>query len=309
MRLSRQKIICILVAVVLSLSIFTCYLITSHENKKSRLISEKTIREYVSNRLGNRREDRIQIEPNDLTDEDFANINSVNLGSAPNLKTAKGLFKLDRYFVISHRVYSYSKSTIIYDLDFIEKLTNLEVLRLYNLPSYNLNVPKWEEFLCKYRIYDPYKKKPLDLSPLGKLQNLKEINILNTIIKSFEPLSEIKNLECLSISDTRIRNKQHLYKMKNIKILHLLDVDFRDISPMIKLENLEELILSNTQISDYRPLKKIAKLKSLTLDDEQIVDFETINKLVNLRELRLSRVEINDLSVIKDLKNLRLLAL
>ncbi|MBN2589985.1 MAG: hypothetical protein JXA96_08980 [Sedimentisphaerales bacterium] len=126
--------------------------------------------------------------PNDMTDEDFAQIHSFTLGE---------------------NMYASMANPIeLCDIKLLEKFTGLEWLSLGKISYPRDKIPLWMIMLAKFGIYDLNEKYVLDLSPLKNLDNLLTLIICNMPIKSIKPLSSLTNLQILFIVNTNITDEQ-----------------------------------------------------------------------------------------------------
>ena len=100
--------------------------------------SKKTILELAAKQL--------KIDPNEFTEEDFALITK---------------------FVISGKELA--------DIDLLEKFKNLQQLQLLYLRYPESTIPKWMKILAKLGIFDLNENFAVNLKPLSKLLNLREL--------------------------------------------------------------------------------------------------------------------------------------
>ena len=230
----------ILVAGIVGLLFITVLVFSLFEKPESDPASEVVIRREAA-KLFNR-------DHGDMTQEDFAQIHSITLG--------EGLYA------------SAANQIELCDIKFLENFTGLEWLCLGKI-SYPVNkIPKSMILLDKIGIIDIREKYILDLSPLGNLNKLRTLNIVNMSVKNIEPLSSLTNLENLFIVNTNIRS----------------------IEPLRNSVNLQELIINGSDISDLRPLMGLKKLKILNIksckniNNEQVEDLQKV-----LPDLRIQR--------------------
>lgn len=174
---------------------------------------------------------------NDLTDEDFLKIKVFEIRDA----------KLS-------------------DIKAIEKFTNLQELRLYNIYSPENEIPKWAMILAKYGFYNIEKRKLIDLMPLKKLNKLQKLECCIAI-----PV--IGELEAINFILSSIKYSP-----------------FQNISPLSNLNNLKELNLKGTNISNLKPIKKLIKLQELNIQNcKNITDKQVEDLQKALPNLKISR--------------------
>ncbi len=98
-----------------------------------------------------------------------------------------------------------------------------------------------------------------DLTLIGKLFNLKKLDLYKNEIKNISILENLKNIEELYLSNNQITNIFILENLKNIKNLELSNNQITDISSLENLKQLEYIDLSNNQITDISPIKHLFK--------------------------------------------------
>ena len=175
--------------VALLLSIFTSLVfIFLMQEPKPDPASEKIIRNWAAAKFDK--------DPNELTDEDYESFTSFLL------------------FVIE-----------LSDIRLLEKFTNLQQLGLADIRFPKKEIPKWMEILSKLGIYDLNKRFTIDLSPLEKLHNLKQLTIQNTPISNLKPIKGLNNLEVIYLVNISISNLEPLKGIKNLKELHIQDCE------------------------------------------------------------------------------------
>ncbi|MBN1973471.1 MAG: leucine-rich repeat domain-containing protein [Sedimentisphaerales bacterium] len=239
----RKYIIAATVFLLISGALFVSFL---KWEPKPDPASDKIIREAAAEQLGK--------DPNELTDEDFARIEVLNL----------------------------SNSKII-NISLLDKFVNLRELNIpFNFPFIK-KIPEWKKFLAKYGVIDiPTLQSRqiisghgsgdeeiclMDLSPLKKLHNLQKIELLLIQLDNVKPLAGLTNLKRLGLEYTGIS----------------------DIEPLKGLKNLETLNLDYNPITDLKPLKNLTQLKSLyirhcdKITKEQVEDLQ--KALPNLKIL------------------------
>jgi Leucine-rich repeat (LRR) protein len=165
----------------------------------------------------------------------------------------------------------------------LSSLTNLQRLRISETITYTqISNMQTEEGTVEPGIYVDDTRYVLDLSPLRKLSNLRELHIWGTLIKNLKPLSSLTNL----------------------KTLYICSIPISNIKPISKLVNLQELKLAYTKVSGIEPLSGLINLQNLNLTFTNISDLKPLSGLINLHDLDIYYTDVTDLGAIKDLKNL-----
>lgn len=174
----------------------------------------------------------LKIDPNKLTDEDFAKIDNLEVGMP--VVTVSG----------------YPAIQEIPDIMPLEKFKNLRYLSLGAINYPSNKIPKWMSLLAKYGVYNLEEKFALDLSPLKKLNNL-EVLVIFTTVKNFKPLESLANLQELWLSSSRDNKLDHLKNLTKLKTLIIFKKQVSDLEPLKGLKNLQRLfIVECDNISD-----------------------------------------------------------
>ncbi|MCR9487317.1 COR domain-containing protein [Vibrio alginolyticus] len=197
----------------------------------------------------------------------------------------------------------------ISNLDFLRKMSNLEILNLY-LISDKLDSTSSE-------------------NTLGKLHNLKDLSLRSNIILSLETISKLTNLERLDISTMCIADPSSSISLPSVKQLTIdgleqcplltafpnlnsLEVmwgadeiesfiehnltlkiltlnecsDLDSLSLISTLSNLEQLAIFNSSLTTLRDIEKLTKLFKLTVvENPFLTSVEDIIHLKNLRNV------------------------
>ncbi len=146
--------------------------------------SERIIREEAAKKLNK--------DPNELTDEDFANILEFNLWSLYNTRhNYQGEIIYTPPWIIIE----------LSDIRLLKKFTNLKVLSLERIRLPKRDFPKWMKYLAKIGVLNLEETQSLDLSPLKNLTNLEVLYIQN----------------CPNITDKQVEELQKA--LPNLKIV------------------------------------------------------------------------------------------
>jgi len=252
--------------------------------------SEAKIREVIAETL--RTEFKIQKDPNDLTDEDFAKINEIRFGQLS--------------------IYSYIDPLADYelaDIHILAKCINLKTIRMENVNYTEKAIPKWMKLLAKLGVYDINKRYKIDLKPLSKIQTLELIQMNNVPIKNIKALGSLKNLKKLFLADNDISDLGVLRELKNLNALSLNGTNISDLEPLKDLVNLQNLSLDSTKISNLEPLRRLINLDTLIVSNTSVSDIEPLKELKNLQELELYNTKISDFEPLNNLINLKKLTI
>ena len=170
------------------------------QEPKSDPASEAAIRKAAAQQLG--------IDPNDLSDEDFAQITQLDL-------------------FISEKNQG--------DIKFLRKFTALRELTINSRPLSESEVPKWMAVLSKLKLYRLSKNYPIDLGPLKHLYNLQKIVIYGAPFKNVSSLYSLKNLKVLKLYGKQIRSIKSLEGLTYLQELVLEQVSSLQFFPEYKV--------------------------------------------------------------------------
>ncbi len=147
-----------------------------------------------------------------------------------------------------------------------------------------------------------------DLSPLGRLDNLKNLNISRTSVRSLTPIRNLTKLEVLECSGTNITSLEPLKYMINLRELIVDGTSIANLEPAGNFIKLEKLYCDNTPLSDLSAIQTLDNLKVLNCASTLITDLSPISGLVNLRELDFSVTDIKSLEALDSLMGLEVLS-
>lgn len=172
------------------------------------------------------------------------------------------------------------------------------------------DVWEMESFCLSYSLFDNGVYEVNDITALGELTNLKEINLnCNCAIYSgggvsdLSCLSGLVNLESLVLGETArdIEGISVLKELPKLKTLSLAVSHFSDTAALQDLTGLQSLDLGHTDISDISALQKLTQLESLDLSNNDIGDISALQGLTELKFLVLRRCGISDITALKNL--------
>ncbi|MCB9230517.1 MAG: leucine-rich repeat domain-containing protein [Bacteroidia bacterium] len=195
----------------------------------------------------------------DLTEMEYVWINGATM---PELGIFSGMLKLRELGIVSSRVK---------DLSGLEKLTQLEILKLGGNHG---------------------------ISSLESIQGLKKLNTLDLFsnqVVDASPLAALPLLEHLDISCNGRLDIQSLTGLTQLKSLNLRMCGVEDISPLKSLVNLESLDLDHNRIRDPGPLESMTKLSYLTADGNLVEDLLPLLQLTCLKKCSLMGNKIKNI--------------
>lgn len=236
--------------------------------------SEMNIRIAVARRQYNMT--GLMVDPNNLTDEDFAKVEALGLGFPQGqLNSNSNPFPL---------------CLELSDIIFLEKFTNLQDLGIRSLKYPPNKIPKWTTMLAKLGIYDLDKRITLDLSPLKKLNNLESLRIEMKNVKNLKSIENLTNLQTLQLYGLQINNIEYVKKLTNLRKLEIGDIQISDLTPIKGLINLEWLVMGSIPVSDLEPVKSLKNLQYLYIINCKNISYKQIEDLQkSLPELEIYR--------------------
>lgn len=288
------------IILLLLTAILGCILFSEHQN--SDPASEAYIRRQASQ--------KIDKEPDELTDEDFSQIKELGLGVYISI--------IGEFPIIIPE---------LSDIRLVEKFSNLQAFSL-GATNYPANkIPKWMSLMAKFGFIDIKERFAIDLSPLKKLKsletlsiyhssvknikplagltNVRELYLMNTLVYNLKPVKDMTKLKTLDISNTRVSELEPISGLKNLEVLNINNTLVSDIEPLKNLVNLRVLIAYNTQISDLEPLREMKDIQQLYIYQTKISDLEPLKGLKNLKELYINETQVSSLEPLKELVNLQ----
>ncbi|MCB0852305.1 MAG: leucine-rich repeat domain-containing protein [Bacteroidetes bacterium] len=146
-----------------------------------------------------------------------------------------------------------------------------------------------------------------DLQPIGKLSQLKELNISGTVLSDLTPIRNMTRLEVLHCENTRIKDLSPIKYSVNLREVICGNTEIADLSPVASFENLQKLDVSYTSVSNLAPLSSLKQLKELYIQQTQVND---LSPLVDLRKLEIFNcsytgvINLNALANLPELQNL-----
>ncbi|MBO5076555.1 MAG: leucine-rich repeat domain-containing protein [Clostridia bacterium] len=199
---------------------------------------ENAVREFLGRSLGN-------IYPSDLKDITHF---SARVSGIYNINEIVYFTSLEELDLMGNR---------INDLTPIAALKNLK----------KLNIAR------NFTVITGNREKGLDISPLGALPLLEELDASNNLITDVSALASLNSLTWLDIQNNRLTTLDGLENCKALEYLNIsnsfrIDADnnetgITDISPLAGLTSLKTLYMRNGMVSSLEPLCKLQSLEYL----------------------------------------------
>lgn len=147
----------------------------------------------------------------------------------------------------------------------------------------------------------------VNLEPLNKLSDLKEVNVAGTGVSDLMPLRNLNKLEVLDISGTPVENLEPLRYCINISQLRIKGTPVSDLSVVPGFQQLGTLDISGTKVRSLDAVRDMTAIKDLRIDHTSIKDITPVSSLVNLEMLNISATPVDNLDALKALTGLRIL--
>ena len=131
-----------------------------------------------------------------------------------------------------------------------------------------------------------------DLTPLGKLVDLKYLNLSGTRVTDLVPLRNLTKLEVLNCSRTNVVDLEPLKYATSMRELICEETKVSDLSTLVNFPKLEKLYCSGSPV---RKLERIASLKDLRCANTPIASLSPLAKVNTLISLDCSQTSVADL--------------
>ena len=143
-----------------------------------------------------------------------------------------------------------------------------------------------------------------ELSALGALTGVRELNLAHNAVADLAPLSALTGLRVLDLSSNAIADLTPLAALTGLKRLNLSGNRIADVSALSGLTGLEVLLLDGNRVDDVLPLWSLQRLVNLGLSDNRIGDIRLLVELGALKRLDLSGNVVSDISPLGNLSEL-----
>lgn len=210
-----------------------------------------------------------------------------------------------------------SNATTLVNLDFLKNVKNLIDVMIFKpdkVEPVNIDYSVLAQIKTLKSLSLRYGVAPKSIEDLGKLTNLKELDIMMEGIGTIDlkGIENFPNLTTLEITDYKLQNASQLGKLKHLKNIHFYGIEgISDLSALTSCNELEYVTIISSDLSDIAFLKNKESLKNLTIQYSPIKDISIISTLKNLQELDIivDGEKVEGLNAIASLKNLKKLYL
>ncbi|MFC3678725.1 leucine-rich repeat domain-containing protein [Bacterioplanoides pacificum] len=218
------------------------------------------------------------------------------------------------------------KARNINNISFLKSFERLKYLYLWVNDDDEYDLSMLPEGLTRFILSGG--EKSTNFSSIGRLTDLRDLDLRSDALSNTSFLSKLKNLEYLFISDSPNINKvDGLEFLDNLEEIYLVRIPIDSISAIRSLKNLKHIDISDTNITSLdgvqnkpflktisviaSPIKRIEHLEGLPKLNELILvntDIKKIEGLENLNCLEDLNLYDNDISVFENIFHLPLLS-
>lgn len=140
----------------------------------------------------------------------------------------------------------------------------------------------------------------IELSPLNKFSELKQLDLSNTLTKNISEIRSCSKLEKLNISGTVVKSIESIKYLVNLKELNCSHTLIDSIESLVYLQNLTHLNISGTFVKSIKPLENIPTIEYLSIENCRINDITPLSKSKNLQFLNLKKSDVISLEPLSD---------
>jgi Leucine-rich repeat (LRR) protein len=123
------------------------------------------------------------------------------------------------------------------------------------------------------------------LQPISQLINLRNLQVVNTLVSDLTPISKLNKLKSLDISYNPITDISPLRGLSHIVHLNLANTPVASLDAVIEMKDLEEIDCSGTQIRNLNPLARMHQLKLLNFSNTNVRTIAPIEYHTNLERV------------------------
>ena len=152
-------------------------------------------------------------------------------------------------------------------------------------------------------------KKLKDITLLGKLSALEELDLTDNEVENVEALSGLNSLKILNLSRNKLSDIKRVAALVKVETLDISGNKISDVSPLAGMTGLKDLNAGSNGILDLKPLAGLKSIEFLNLESNTIVDASPLGSLASLQTLNLQANSIQDVSGLEGLMALKILML
>lgn len=202
-----------------------------------------------------------------------------------------------------------------------EWIPNVEEINIH--VTTQKDIDKISELTTLESLYINISAEGMDLSPLGKLNNLRKLTIIldpdDTVDLSFiGQLSSLEYLELDSLTD--IDDLAFLERMPTLREIYIKYVEDVDLSYLQNNHELQVIHICGGNIRHMESLGQLERVERVYLDEthllygeekneREVLNLEVMSNMKSLRELNLTCVRVDDVSPLRNLDELQFIHL
>lgn len=173
------------------------------------------------------------------------------------------------------------------DLEFSElpeqiaSLRKIELLALgWNIPAVQNNRVTWASDYKR-----PYRRKPLSLSAIQSLSNLRALDLAGWEIDlaSLDVIAKLKRLSHLQTRLPHGATLSFLNSLPDLSTLSLSGIGTNDLTPLGSLRSLRRLEISGDGLKSLEALSELAGVRKISIDGGQVSDYRPLRIMKELR--------------------------
>lgn len=144
-----------------------------------------------------------------------------------------------------------------------------------------------------------------DIGALGKLTELRTLNLASTIIDSITPLEACERLRELDLSNTVVADISVVKTLFKLSYLNISYSKVMSISCLKGLSQLKELHVDGLQLDDYSIIKELPQLNWLNMNESNFPDFRELIGIKKISTIYCMGVPASFTSCLEFLSSLR----
>lgn len=124
----------------------------------------------------------------------------------------------------------------------------------------------------------------------GRMMELRELNISNSMVTSLNGLEEAENLEILRARGVEVADLSPISSLENLVLLDMREARMlTSLSFLAPLQKLQNIDFQNTAVSDISPLQGKNTLTHINLRETDVTDISALEGMTQLLFLNLNR--------------------
>lgn len=198
----------------------------------------------------------------------------------------------------------YLGETLVTDIAPVSHMPNLEVLVLSDTKVADISP------LRKVFIEGKVQDRVVAYKALPPIKNtLYRLDLENTPVESLEPLTGFENLRQLNMKGSKIRSLRGIESSKGLRHLVLNNTPIEDLSTLEGFASLRSLDLTNTKLESLESLPEL-KLEKIEIGGSSFKSLaglgngEKLDRDLDLREVRISNCQIAELAELGSIEGL-----